>query len=77
MKYIILSIYDSWYEYSCNINGKFYDEESDICSKLYNIEWGGYEEYASVNDYLLKEYSDYDLIVVCEDGNIQILNKEE
>ena len=74
MKYIILSIYDSWYKYSCNINGNFYDEESDICKKLYNTEWGMYPKYnSSINDYLLNEYSDYDLIVVCEDGNIEIL----
>lgn len=73
MKYIILSIYDSWYEYSCNINGTFYDEETNICRQLYNTEWGMHPKYNSVNEYLLKEYNDYDLIVVCEDGNIEIL----
>lgn len=76
MKYLIFSIYDSWYWYSVNINGINYDTDNDdigICKKLWDIEWGSCGDYSSVNDYLLKEYNDYDLIVICEDGCIEIL----
>lgn len=70
MKYVIMSIYDGWYRYTININGKEYDEDSEICKKAYKAVDS---ENKDINDYLLEEFKEYDLIVICDNGNIEIL----
>ena len=75
MKYVIISIYDSWYQYSVNINGILYDETTKKAKDLYNLYWNPTNEnmFRFFEQRLLIKYRNYDLIVLCEDGFIQIL----
>lgn len=73
MKYLIVSIYDSGYEFSVCKNGRVYQKYSKngkyvTEAKVYLV---GYGEV--LRDYLEKKYKDYDLIVICEDGNTQVV----
>ena len=72
MKYLIVSIYDSAWEFSVCDSGVVhskYDEFTEPIRKLY---WD--EGNASFEHNLLDKYGDkYDLIIVCEDGMIQVL----
>lgn len=74
MNFVIISIYDNCYKYSININGELFDSDTNICKKIYkSFKESWFTEYKYFYNYLLKEFQDYDLIVVCEDGCIDIL----
>lgn len=73
MNFVIVGIYDSWYYFSININGKLYERGTKIVKDAYKAYWHNDNENQTFDDYLLETYKDYDLIVVCEDGFIEIL----
>lgn len=72
MKYFILSIYDSWWNYSIMLNGEYFDKDTDLAHEIYKLYWDmiNYQEFVK---YLIHLYNDCDLIVICEDGDITIL----
>lgn len=71
MKYLIVSIYDSGYKFSICRNGKVYpSNKNGKYLPEYDAYWMGYD--VGLNKYLEK-YKDYDLIVVCEDGNVTVV----
>ena len=80
MKFIIVGIYDTWFGYSININGKLYNSDSKIGKEIYKKYWENDDNrITKFYNYLLEKYKDYDLIAVCEDGYTEIIkyNKGE
>lgn len=73
MKYVVVSIYDAGYDFNVNKNGKPQFFVNDEFDKYFDLA-GDFDEW------LKEKYKDYDLIIVCEDGEIEILKdktKEE
>lgn len=80
MKTLIISNYDGGYGFSVYDNGKTYEIEDIKKDKnhkfldLYRLVRG----YKSINTYIKENYiNDYDLIVVCENGDIEIVKEQE
>ena len=73
MKYLIISIYDGAYGFSVCENGKIYkrDEiENDEKHKFYEL----FKAIHCYRDYEhLINKKDYDKIIICEDGGIEVL----
>ena len=71
MKYVIVSIYDSGYGFMLCDNGECryreLENEEDYTEEYYAYLNGHFREW------LLNRFKDYDLIVVCEDGNVEVL----
>ena len=65
MKYLIVSIYDCGYGFSVCDNGKIIKAKEE-----YGIYIGFDVNFAN---WLKKKYKDYDLIVICEDGNTKVV----
>ena len=73
MKYLIVSIYDSGYGFSVCDNGKYIPKFKVTKASCEEYKWY-YELIEPVFYYKLKKkYSDYDLIIVCEDGEVEVL----
>lgn len=70
MKYLILSIYDSWYWYSVNINGKNYDADT---KQAQEFEIQEYTNFYNFKEWILDKFKDFDLIIICDNGCIDIL----
>ena len=72
MSYLIISIYDSGYEMSVCDNGKIinkFDKYGNF-NKKFDYYWGMY----CLNNFReLISLLSYDLIILCEDGFIEIL----
>lgn len=76
MKYLIISNYDSQCTFSICDNGRTYTAEDKMPNFIINIKRLNlnllYDEF--VNAILcMKELEDYDFIVYCEDGYVEIL----
>ena len=73
MKYLIVSIYDSGYGFSICDNGNYIPKFK--ITKISCEEYKWYDELIESAFYhkLKKKYNDYDLIVVCEDGEVEVL----
>ena len=76
MKYLIVSIYDSGWEFGVCDNGTHIPrrDKDDHPNQVYRM----FNNLASFEfrEWLKKEYEDYDLIVLCEDGDIFVLKDE-
>lgn len=75
MKYLIITSYDTWYDYQVNINGITYESNTKIAQKFYNKHWG-----TSLNqfyEWIKDEYKDYDLIVYIDDADIKIIKGDK
>lgn len=65
MKYLIVSIYDSGCGFSICDNGKVIEAREEYGIYIgFDIDFG---------DWLKNKYKDYGLIVICEDGNTQVV----
>ena len=64
MKYLIVSIYDSGWGFSVCDNGKVIEARE---------EYESYSEFVNFAEWLKNKYKDYDLVVICEDGNVQVV----
>lgn len=84
MRYLIINIYDSWFNRSVCDNGKIYtyDDNHPLLKDLYDMyyDMGEYQTETYSNDFyrfdklVLGKYGDsYDLIVICEDGDTKVL----
>lgn len=73
MKYLIVSIYDSAYGFSVCDNGKYIPKFKVNKNTCEEYKW--YDELIAPVFYykLKKKYSNYDLIIVCEDGEVEVL----
>ena len=72
MKYIIVSIYDGGYHFATCNNGEITYDGWNYYSNC--EEYRVYiNRHNDLYDWLLEQYSDYDFIVVCEDGDIHIV----
>ena len=67
MKQLIISIYDSWVYCSVLSNGKY---NHKLENEIYNL----YYSDGSFKKLLLNKYCKlYDSIIVCEDGDIEVI----
>lgn len=73
MKYVIIGIYDSGYEFTVCDNGRtLFKEVDELADEVYAKYLDNYPEKLFC-DWLKDQYSDYDLIAICEDGETKIL----
>lgn len=65
MKYLIVSIYDCGCNFSVCDSSKLIDAEEE-----YNI----YIDFdVDFSEWLKNKYKDYDLVIICEDGDTQVI----
>ena len=70
MKYLIVSIYDCGCEFSvCNNGKEVIDSEEEYNAYIDHIDFDDID----FGEWLKNKYKDYDLIVICEDGNTQVI----
>ena len=72
MKTLIVSVYDDPYNFSVYDNGIFYGKRD--LRKESNKFFGMFDSSTYPEMYILDHFMDeYDLIVVCEDGDINVM----
>ena len=66
IKYVIVSIYDAGWQFTVCRNGEIVNK-SDFYRKY------DYSPKNTFYDFLLRRFPTYDLIIVCEDGEVKVL----
>ena len=78
MKYVIVSIYDGGYGWSICDNGyqtiKNYGTKAEESPEIYK-EWLSNKKFGT-GAWLKQKFFDYDLIIVCEDGDVEIVKDD-
>lgn len=76
MNEVIVSIYDSGYNWSVRIYNKTYTRDA-MCVKPIRFIKNIYSDvYSYIDKSLIFDKYDIDRLIVCEDGNIEIYEKE-
>ena len=74
MNYLIISIYDCMAASVC-MNGTVYERDSEVSHRFL---WAYLESNGKSNAETFAEFMDgYDLVVLCEDGDVEILKGNE
>lgn len=71
MKYLIITSYDSWYNYQVNANGFKWEESTDVAKEFYNKYWD--LTLTQFYEWIKHQYQDYDLIIYIDDADIEII----
>lgn len=72
MTQLIIAIYDSWYYGEVMSNGKRNYSMEKTIHRMYDVNWSIYNKNFQTE--IMKKYArKYDSIIVCEDGEIEVL----